>query len=179
MPSLYGQTLIKAEFDYQREIRRKLDQIEHDNRDVVRRRMTSDYLFAHEHLSKRYQWYQNDKSYRDACRLMWKKELEPPVRKSHIYFPAIQSTRPDSQQKPSQEEHLSDDIKIKRKFLQNQPVMLEVLKAPHSSEVLHRRNQIEKRKKSAFRRFKHIQSNCTDDKRYQQLVQTLNEHESQ
>jgi len=90
LPSLYTETLIKSEFDYRREIRRKLDQIQHDNRDTIRRRHANDHLFTHEYLTKRYQWFNYDKSYRDTCRTMWNKQtMENNTRTSHNFLPVI------------------------------------------------------------------------------------------
>jgi hypothetical protein len=177
LPSLYGQTLLKSEYDYQREIRRKLDQIQHDNREIVRRRLANNYLFAHEHLTKRRQWFHNDKSYRDSCRTIWNRETEEKARNSHLHLPSIFASESKERIQPisPDENPMITDEKIKHNFLQNQPVMLEVLNAPHSSLVLKQKHHMELRKKSAQQRFKNIQTNAMDDQRYRRLVVSLQE----
>ena len=177
LPSLYGQTLLKSEYDYQREIRRKLDVIQHDNREVVRRRLANNYLFAHEHLSKRHQWFHNDKSYRDSCRTLWNRESAEKARSSHLHLPSIFTNESTEKLQPisPDENAMIIDAKIKQNFLRNQPVMLEVLNAPHSSQVLKQKHEMETRKKSAQQRFKNIQTNAMDDQRYRRLVGSLQE----
>ena len=176
MPSLFGSTLIKAESDYRREIQRRFNQLDHDNRDTLRRRLAADYLFAHEHSSKRYQWFQNDKIYRENCRTSWKKEHDENGRTSHIRLPPIHSM----QEKPLSPPNENDspavfDAKVKQKFLRNQPVLLEILHTQQFSPGLKQKLQLEQQKKSAQRRFRHIQHSCTDDPRYHQLVNSLYE----
>ncbi len=178
LPSLFTQTLIKSEFDYRREIRRKLDQIQHDNRDNVRRRLASDHLFAHEHLTKRYQWFHLDKSYRDSCRTTWNKQTMEKTRASHVFLPSIYPKEKSFLSKNNfqieeNENSIISDEKIKQKFLYVQPVLLEVFNAPHSSQILKNRQQMELRKKSAQRKYTQIQTNATDDQRYRQLVYSL------
>ena len=177
LPSLYGQTLLKSEYDYQREIRRKLDQLQHDNRETVRRRLANNYLFAHEHLTKRHQWFHNDKSYRDSCRVLWNRESAEKARTSHLHLPSIfvnDSTETIQPITPD-ENPMITDAKIKQNFLRTQPVMLEVLNAPHSSQVLRQKREMELRKKSAQQRFRNIQNNAMDDQRYRRLVVSLQE----
>jgi hypothetical protein len=181
LPSLYAQTLIKSEFDYRREIRRKLDQLQHDNRDTVRRRLANDYLFTHEHLTKRYQWFNLDKSYRDTCRTMWNKQTIEKNRTSHVFLPSIYPREKslltkNSFQIQKNENSVISDEKIKQKFLHIQPVMLEILNAPHSSRVLKSKQKMELRKKSALKKHLQIQTNATDDQRYTQLVFSLQDN---
>lgn len=181
MPSLYAQTLIKSEFDYRREIRRKLDQLQHDNRDTIRRRAANDHLFSHEHLTKRYQWFNLDKSYRDTCRTMWNKQTEEKTRTSHAFLPSIYPREISSLRKNrfdilENENSIISNEKIKQKFLYVQPVMLEILNAPHSSQVLKSKHQMEVRKQSAQRKHVQIQSNVMDDQRYRQLVFSLQDN---
>jgi hypothetical protein len=161
-------------------MRRKLDQLQHDNRDAVRRRLANDHLFTHEHLTKRYQWFNLDKSYRDSCRTMWNKQTMEKPRTSHLFLPSIYP-----KEKPSSinnnfkilenENSIISDEKIKRKFLYVQPVMLEILNAPHSSQLLKSKHDMELRKKSAQRRHVQILRNAIDDQRYQKLVFSLQE----
>ncbi|CAF3211502.1 unnamed protein product [Rotaria sp. Silwood2] len=181
LPSLYTQLLIKSENEYRREIRRKLDQLQCDNRDTVRRRHAYDHLFAHEHLSKRHQWFDLDKSYRDACRTTWNKETITKTRQSHVFLPSIFSSDSssffqDSFEIQKDENPIVTDEKIKQKFLYIQPVMLEILNAPHSSKVFKYKHGIELRKISAQRRQKQIQTNAIDDPRYRQLVLELQDN---
>ncbi|CAF1123020.1 unnamed protein product [Rotaria sordida] len=178
LPSLYTQLLVKSENEYQREISRKLDQLQCFNRDTQRRRHAYDHLFTHGHLSKRRQWFNLDKSYRDTCRTTWNKETMNKNRTSHIFVPTIYSSESssfiqDSFEIQKNEHPVITDEKIKRKFLHIQPVMLEILNAPHSSKLFKHKHGLEMRKISAQRRQKHIQTNATDDPRYRQLVSEL------
>lgn len=176
LPSLYAQTLIKSESEYRREIRRKFDQLQHDNTETIRRRAANDHLFAHEHLTKRYQWFHLDKTYRESCRAMWtKSDNEKNSRSSHNFLPNIYTNemRKDYYDiKPNENPILSDE-KIKQKFLNVQPVMLEILHAPHSSQTLRSKQKLEIRKQSALRKHVQLQNHVIDDKRYRQLVHTL------
>jgi hypothetical protein len=178
LPSLYTQTLIKSEFDYRRDVRRKLDQLQHDNRDIVRRRLASNHLFTHEHLTKRYHWFNVDKSYRDTCRTMWNKQTIEKNRTSHVFLPSIYPTENISSIKNrieiyEGENPIITDEKIKHNFLRTQPVLLEVQNAPHSSQTLRYKHEMELRKKSAQRHHVRIQKNAMDDQRYTQLVFSL------
>ncbi len=178
LPSLYTQTLIKSEFEYQRDLRRRLDQLQHDNRDTVRRRLANDHLFTHEHLTKRYQWFNYDKSYRDSCRNMWNKQNMGKIRTSHIFLPSIYPDKRSGSMNniyeiQENENAIISDEKIKQKFLHVQPVMLEILNAPHSSQIMRSKYELELRKKSAQQKQKRIQTNAIDDQRYKQLVFSL------
>lgn len=181
LPSLYTQTLIKSEFDYRREIRRKLDQLQHDNRGMIRRRLAHDHIFAHEHLTKRYQWFNLDKSYRETCRNMWNKQTEEKIRTSHNFLPKIYPRELSSLKKArfdiqERENSVLSNEKIKQKFLYVQPVMIEIQNAPHSSQFLKTKHEMEIRKKSAQRKHLVIQSNAIDDQRYVQLVHSLQDN---
>ncbi|CAF3736332.1 unnamed protein product [Rotaria sp. Silwood1] len=181
LPSLYTQLLIKSENEYRREIDHKLDQLQCFNRDTIRRRHAYDHLFAHGHLSKRYQWFNLDKSYRDTCRTRWNKETINKTRTSHIFLPSIFSSdsssfSQDSFEIQKDENPIITDEKIKQKFLHIQPVMLEILHAPHSSKLFKYKHGIELRKISAQRRQKHIQTTAVDDPRYRQLVSELQDN---
>ncbi|CAF1041356.1 unnamed protein product [Rotaria sordida] len=183
LPSLYCQILIKSEFDYRREIRRKLDRIQHDNRDSMRRHFANDHVFAHDLLTKRHQWFTIDKSYRDTCKIMWNRQATESNRKSHLFLPSIYSTENSSPIKMTswntdnstdiEENSIIANEKIKRDFLCKQPVMLEVLGAPHSSQVLKHKQEVELRKQSAQKRHAHIQTTAINDSRYRQLVNSL------
>jgi hypothetical protein len=179
LPSLFVQTLAKSEYEYQREIRRKLEQIDNDNRDTIRRRQKNSYLFAHEHLSKRYQWFHYDKTYRDSCRNMWSRDVNGnKTRADHVHLPDVFSSNETSTSIASNqydENPMVADARIKQNFLHTQPVMLEIMHAPHASKVLKTKQNMELRKRSAQRHFRQIQSHATDDQRYQQLVGTLQE----
>jgi len=162
-------------------MRRKLDQLQHDNRDIVRRRHANDHLFTHEHLTKRYQWFNLDKSYRDTCRTMWNKQTMEKNRTSHIFLPSIYSEEKlpfiKHNFKISENENsVISDEKIKQKFLHIQPVMLEILNAPHSSQLLKSKQKMELRKKRALKKQLQIQTNATDDQRYRQLVVSLQDN---
>ncbi|CAF4341883.1 unnamed protein product [Rotaria socialis] len=180
LPSLYRKTLIKSEFDYRREIRRKLDRIQHDNRDMMRRHFASDHVFAHELLTKRHQWFGIDKTYRDACRTMWNRQAANATRTSHMTLPSVYSREdasPTSIISPRTEEDLLDsDEKIRNDFLRKQPVMLEIMGAPHSSLCLKHKQAVELRKISAQKRHTHIQTTAVNDNRYKQLVHSLQDN---
>lgn len=177
LPSLYAQTLIKSENEYRREMRRKLAQLQHDNVEVLRRRAVNDHLFAHEHLTKRYQWFQHDKTYRESCRAMWTKTSGDQTRSSHLFLPNIygneMNMKKDFYQIKPRENPILSDEKIKNKFLNVQPVMLEILNAPHSSQTFRSRQQLEIRKQSAQRKHIQLQNHVIDDRRYRQLVYSL------
>ena len=186
LPSLYGQILIKSEFEYRREIRRKLEQIQHDNRDCVRRRLASDHVFAQGLLNKRYQWFTIDKTYRDACRTTWDRQAIERGRRSQLVLPNVYSSANSSPltmasnstiqtQYHEDENPAVTDARIKQDFLRVQPVMLELLRAPHSSKVLKLKQEVELRKKSAQKRQLQIQTTARNDDRYTQLVGSLQE----
>lgn len=65
------------------------------------------------------------------------------------------------------------DERIKQDFLRLQPVMLEILHAPHASKALKHKQEIELRKKSAEKRQVFIQTTAQSDNRYTQLVGSL------
>jgi len=65
------------------------------------------------------------------------------------------------------------DERIKQDFLRIHPVMLEVLRAPHSGKLLKHRQEVQIRKKSAQKRQVHIQTTATNDDRYLKLVGSL------
>ena len=67
------------------------------------------------------------------------------------------------------------DERIKQKFLYTQPVMVEILNAPHSSQIMRSKQHLELRKKSAQIKQQRIQDNAMDDQRYRQLVFSLQE----
>ena len=73
------------------------------------------------------------------------------------------------------ENPLITDEKIKQDFLRVQPVMLEILHAPHSSQRLKYKHEVELRKKSAQKRQIHIQTTAINDNRYIELVCSLQE----
>ncbi|CAF2438299.1 unnamed protein product [Rotaria sp. Silwood2] len=185
LPSLYCEILIKSEFDYRREIRRKLDRIQHDSRDSMRRHFANDHVFAHDLLTKRHQWFTIDKSYRDTCRVMWNRQATESKRTSHLFLPSIYSSENSPPTKMTlSNTNSSADIeenptlaneKIHEDFLYKQPVMLEILGAPHSSQVLKHKQAVELRKQSALKRHAHIQTTAINDNRYRQLVHSLQE----
>ncbi|CAF1152531.1 unnamed protein product [Adineta steineri] len=180
LPSIYIPTLINSESDYKREIRRKLDRIQHDNHDIVRRRLIHDHIFTHEHLTKRYQWFNSDKSYRDTCRTTWNKQIQGKKRTNHVILPHIypkENTIIRNNPIHIDENENSNivDHKITQKFLYTQPVMIEILNAPHSYQAFKYKNDVELRKKSAQRRHIQIQKTAIDDRRYTQLFHTLQE----
>lgn len=187
LPSLYGQTLIKSEFDYRREIRRKLDRIQHDNRDSIRRRHANDHVFAQSHLNKRYQWFTADKSYRDACRTIWNRQAATTSRTSHVFLPSIYPPSENSSpmtmasmnttgsQSDVDENPVVVDHKIRQDFLRNHPVMLEILYAPHAKKSFQCKQELELRKQSARKQQTRIQTNAINDNRYTTLVETLAE----
>ncbi|CAF4698667.1 unnamed protein product, partial [Rotaria sp. Silwood1] len=188
LPSLYCKILIKSEFDYRREVRRKLDRIQHDNRDIMRRHFANDHVFAHDLLTKRHQWFTIDKSYRDTCRVMWNRQATESNRTSHLFLPSIYPSENSSPTKMTslyttnnnnntitRENSMIANEKIHQDFLYKQPVMLEILGAPHSSQVLKHKQEVELRKRSAQKRHTHIQTTAKDDNRYRQLVHSLQE----
>jgi hypothetical protein len=185
LPNLYGQTLIQSEYNYRRDIRLKLDQLQHDNRDIVRRRLASNHIFAQDHLAKRYNWFMVDKSYRDRCRTIWNRQAVESGRTSHVFLPDIYSSancspltmasittlsNPDEEENPA-----VTDARIKQDFLSVQPVMLELLRAPHSSKALKNKHELQLRQKSAQKRHVQIQKAATNDKRFTRLVGSLHE----
>ncbi len=182
LPSLYAEVLIESEYEYRREIRRKLDQLQHDNRDTVRRRVADDHIFAYGHLTKRHRWFSVDKSYRDACRITWNRQYAKSGRTSHIFLPSVYPS-PDSSPltmasfdtlgSHEDENPAVIDERIKQDFLRIHPVMLEVLRAPHSGKLLKHRQEVQTRKKSAQKRQVHIQTTATNDDRYLKLVGSL------
>jgi hypothetical protein len=110
---------------------------------------------------------------------MWNKQAENKTRTSHVFFPSIYPTNSSSMIKNTSfqigetENPVIVDEKIKQKFLYTQPVMLEILNAPHSSQVLRYKHHMELRKKSAQTKHVQIQVNAMDDQRYRQLVVSL------
>jgi hypothetical protein len=184
LPSLYTQTLIKAEHDYRREMNRRLDQIHHDNRGSIRRRIANDHVFAHGLLTKRHQWFAVDKTYRDACRTTWNRQATASPRPTHMFLPTIytpENISPLSMaslntvDSNEDENPLLTDERIKQDFLSVQPVMLEILRAPHSAQKLKYKHEVETRKKSAQKRQAHIQTTAINDDRYINLVYSLQE----
>lgn len=126
-------------------------------------------------MTKRYQWFNLDKSFRDSCRTKWNKETIEKPRTSHIFLPAIYSDSESSFDKYSfqlqkHENSIVKDEKIKQKFLYVQPVMLEILCAPHSSQAFKNKYSNKLRKTNVQQRQKHIQSHAINDPRYKQLV---------
>lgn len=182
LPSLYTETLIKSELDYRRELRRKMDQLQQDNRDAIRRRLANDHVFTHEHLAKRYQWFHSDKIYRDSCRTLWNKQtMEKNHSRSRFVLPPIYPKQPPTLAMKNlinineNENSIFIDEQIKQKFLYTQPVMIEILNAPHSSQIMRSKQHLELRKKSAQIKQQRIQTNAMDDQRYRQLVFSLQE----
>jgi len=178
LPSLYVQTLVNSESEYQREITHKLDRIQHDNRDIVRRRLANDHLFALGHLKKRHHWFNVDKSYRDNCRTMWNKQTTEKTRTSHIFLPSIYPKENSSSIKNNFQIEENDhaiiaDEKIKQKFLYTQPVMLEILNAPHAYKIVKNKQDIQLCKTNAQRQYIQIQKNAVEDQRYTELVSLL------
>lgn len=183
LPNLYGQTLIKAEFEYRREIRRKLEQLQHDNLNTVRRRHANDHIFTNSHLTKRYQWLTADKSYRDACRTSWNRQYAQSGRTSHLFLPNIYPSENSSPLSMASltTVHTHDDYehpaitdeRIKQDFLRVQPVMLEIMNAPHSAKLLKIKQEVQLRKKSAQKKQIHIQTTAKQDNRYTDLVSSL------
>lgn len=183
MPSLFGQTLVKSEYDYRREMHRKLERLQHDNRGAIRRRLAQDHVFAHDHLTKRYQWFTIDKSYRDSCRSLWSRQSNESGRSSEFFLPLIST--PDEGSSSLAMSSINTfssrrtgtsavlDEKIKQDFLCVQPVMLEVVRAPHSSLLLKHKQEVQARKKSAEQRQAHIQTTARQDERYVHLMNTL------
>jgi hypothetical protein len=178
LPSLYVQTLINSESDYQREITHKLDRIQHDNQDIVRRRLANHHLFALGHLKKRHHWFSVDKSYRDNCRTMWNKQTNENTRQSHIFLPSIYPKENSSSIKNTFQIEKNDDAmiadeKIKKKFLYTQPVLLEILNAPHAYKIVKNKRDIQLCKTTAQRQHIQIQTNAVEDQRYTELVSLL------
>ncbi|CAF0757319.1 unnamed protein product [Adineta ricciae] len=171
LPSLYIPTLIQSESNYQRELQRKLQHIEHENHDLVRRRLTTDYLFTHEHLKKRYQWFNLDKSFRDTCQFAWSKQKN---RNEHVRLPDICpkgnfSIQTDPYEVEGNDSPTVANEKIKQKFLRTQPVMIEILNTPHSYEAFKYKYDMDVHKKSAQKRHGQVQRNAIDDQRYLRL----------
>lgn len=163
-------------------MKRRLERIQHDNHDTLRRRIALDHMFAHDHLNKRYQWYTADKSFRDSCRQMWSRQSTNSSRMSHVFLPSLSTPELISPLSIASINNFEDsndenaaiiDEKIKQDFLQIQPVMLEVTRAPHSSELLRQKHRIEARKLSAEKRQAFIQSTAKNDLRYVDLVDSL------
>jgi hypothetical protein len=147
-----------------------------------RRHVANDHVFANDLLTKRYQWFTIDKSYRDACRSTWSRLATESGRTSHAFLPSIYPSENPSRLTIASvntvNSHEDDDAaiideKIKEDFLRVQPVMLEILRAPHSSLMLKHKQEVELRKKSAQRRQAHIQTTATNDNRYIQLMVSL------
>ncbi|UJR26888.1 hypothetical protein I4U23_008198 [Adineta vaga] len=185
LPGLYYQTLLKSETEYQRELNRKHKQIDKDNIDAIRRRNAQNHVFVYGLLSKRHQWFDADKAFRDTCRTSWNRKTEESGRTSHIFLPSIYPTKNTSTVNISplhRFDGIDDDVpavaneRIKQNFLQFQPVMLEIILAPHSSQVMNRKHMIAARKKSAYNRHSHIQKTATEDDRFTQLVSTLEDN---
>jgi hypothetical protein len=65
------------------------------------------------------------------------------------------------------------DERIKQDFLRIQPVMLEIIRAPHSSKALKYKQEVELRKQSAKKRHIFIQTTAKNDNRYTELVESL------
>lgn len=163
-------------------MRQKLNQIQNDNRDTTRRRAAHNHVFLHSHLAKRHQWFDLDKAYRDSCRTSWNRQSIETGRTSHVFLPSIYPSENSSNisispfNRTDSIEDASPAIaneRIKQSFLQVQPVMLEILRAPHSSQVMKQKQTIELKKKSAYRRQAQIQKTATNDDRFTQLVDTL------
>lgn len=156
-------------------MQRKLQHIEHENNDIVRRRLTTEHLFSHEHLKKRYQWFNLDKSFRDTCQSTWSKQKN---RTEHVRLPDIRpernaSIQTDLYQIEGNDSPIVANKKIEQKFLRTQPVMIEILNAPHSYEAFKYKYDMGLRKKSAQQRHGQIQRNAIDDQRYLRLVGSL------
>ncbi|CAF1451306.1 unnamed protein product [Adineta ricciae] len=186
LPSLYHQTLLRSEFEYKREINRKYAQIDKDNVDTARRRNAHNHVFVYGVLSKRHQWYDADKSFRDTCRASWiRKPDEQSVRKSRAFLPDIyppKSTSPVVVSPLHRFDGIEDTVpavaneRIKQNFLLYQPVMLEIALAPHSSQVMNLKNYATARKQSAYRRQTHLQKTATEDDRFTQLLTILEDN---
>jgi len=109
---------------------------------------------------------------------MWNKENAGKNRTSHVFLPSIYPDEKSRSMKNiyqigKNENSIISDEKIKQKFLHVQPVMLEILNAPHSSQIMRSKHELELRKRSAQQKQKRIQTNATDDQRYKQLVFSL------
>lgn len=165
-------------------MRRKLNQIQNDSRDSTRRRAANDHVFVHALLTKRHQWFNTDKTYRDTCRSLWNRQSTETGRTSHIFLPSIYPNEKSSQGTMSSYNHTNSieeagpaiaNERIKQNFLNIQPVMLEILYAPHSSQVMKHKQHVELRKTSAYKRQAHIQTTATNDDRFTQLVDTLDD----
>lgn len=176
---MYVQTLVKSEHEYQREMHRKLDRLQHDKQDIIRRRLFNENLFARGHLTKRHNWFNVDKTYRDSCRTMWNKQTkENNHRTSHVILPNIYQKENSSSIKNTFEIDVNDNSiianeKIKQKFLHTQPVMVEILNAPHSYQVFKNRHDKELYGKNIQQQQIRIQKNAIDDQRYTQLISLL------
>ena len=159
----------------------------------MRRHYADDHVFIHGLLKKRYQWFTIDKSYRDACRTIWYKDQHRTAwnqqatksnQTSTKHLPSIHSSENSPTLTMSsfntwntneEENCLLSDEKIKQDFLLKQPVMLEVLGAPHSSQILKHKQTMELRKQSAQKRHAYIQTAAINDSRYRRLVYSLQE----
>lgn len=109
---------------------------------------------------------------------MWNKQTMEKNRTSHVFLPSIypkerSGSMRNIYQIEKNENTIISDEKIKQKFLHVQPVMLEILNAPHSSQIMRSKHQMELRKKSAQIKQKRIQTNAIGDQRYTQLVCSL------
>lgn len=170
--------MLNAKQEYDREITRKLDQLNIFGRDMVRRHNSNDYLFAFEHLSKRRHWHNSDKAFRDSCRSKWNKDGSAKSKDS-VSLPNInlKDSRSSSVASSIDTEYDEDpeivDEQIKDKFLQVTPVMVELLTAPHSSKIFRVRSEKELLKLTTQKQQEFIQSTATVDPRYQQLMMEL------
>jgi hypothetical protein len=188
LPSLYCQAVIKAEHDYRREIRHKFEQLQRENRGTIRRRLATDHVFVRGLLTKRHKWLNIDKSYRDACRATWDRQRTESGRTSHLFLPSVYSSDSSSSitmtsfntvgSYDEDEDPAITDARIERDFLLVQPVLLELMCAPHSSKILKYKQEIQLRKKSAQKRQIQIQTTATTDKRFTRLLGSLQETNS-
>ena len=186
LPGLYHPTLLRSEYEYKREISRKYAQIDKDHTDTIRRQNAHNHVFVYGLLSKRHQWYDADKSFRDTCRASWtRKSDEQSVRKSRAFLPDIyppKSTSPVVVSPLHRFDGIEDTVpavaneRIKQNFLLYQPVMLEIVLAPHSSQVMNFKNHVTARKQSAYRQQTQLQARATEDDRFTQLLTTLEDN---
>ncbi|CAF0917838.1 unnamed protein product [Adineta ricciae] len=186
LPGLYHPTLLRSEVEYKREISRKHAQIDKDNTDTIRRRNAHNHVFVYSLLSKRHQWYDADKSFRDTCRISWThKPDKQSVRKSRAFLPDIyppKSTSPTIVSPLHRFDGIEDTVpavaneRIKQNFFLYQPVLLEIALAPHSSRVMGLKNYAIARKQSAYRRQTHLQETATEDDRFTQLLAILEDN---
>jgi hypothetical protein len=163
---------------------RKLNQIQNDSRASTRRRAANDHVFVHSLLTKRHQWFNTDKTYRDTCRSLWNRQSTEAGRTSHMFLPSIYPNEKSSQETMSSYNRTNNmeevhpaiaNERITQSFLNVQPVMLEILYAPHSSQVMKNKQTVELRKRSAYKRQAYIQKTATNDDRFTQLVDSLEE----